>query len=164
MFRRSFLLCGTASVAACQLADPTTVRGGVSLSPGTTLIVLRHAERDDEALSRQGHNRAQALVAALEGVPVDAIYTRDIPRNLETAAPLARARGLPVSVIAAENPASELARLGAGRTVVWVGNRDNLADIWTALDAPGEAPVVYGELFFVSAGRPPQVDRRRFGA
>ena len=53
-----------------------------------------------------------------------------------------------------------------GQTVVWVGNKDNLAALWEEIGAFGAPPILYGELFLVSmdglnAGR---VERRRFGA
>jgi hypothetical protein len=163
MLRRCFILGATATVAGCRLTAPGNAPGSVPLAPGTTLIVLRHAERHGEALSQQGHVRARRLVEALAGTEIDAIYTREIPRNLETAAPLAEARGLPVAVIDAPDPAPELARLGAGRTVVWVGNKNNLEAIWTTLGAPGEPPLDYGDMHVLTPGTPPGVDRRRFG-
>lgn len=162
MFRRGFILGATAAAAGCQLVSPETRRGSVALAPGTTLIVLRHAERDGEALSRQGRHRARRLAEALAGTPIEAIYTRDIPRNRETAAPLAEARGLPVEILTAPNPAPELARRGAGRVVVWIGNKNNLADIWIALDAPGDPPLGYGELRVLTPGSPVQSRNRRF--
>ena len=104
LFRRQFLaLGGTALLAACA-------SGGahVAIPPGTTLIALRHGDRDGENLTDKGHARAAALVEALKGMPVDAIYSPGIKRNLDTAAPLATARGLTVQRIPAENPAARL--------------------------------------------------------
>ncbi len=47
-------------------------------------------------LSERGRAQAEALVRRLEGVPIDAVYSSPLERCRETAAPLARARGLPV--------------------------------------------------------------------
>lgn len=47
-------------------------------------------------LSERGRAQAEALVHRLEGVPLQAIYSSPLERCRETAAPLARARGLPV--------------------------------------------------------------------
>lgn len=47
-------------------------------------------------LSEHGRAQAEALVRRLEGVPLQAIYSSPLERCRETAAPLARARGLPV--------------------------------------------------------------------
>lgn len=47
-------------------------------------------------LSERGRAQAEALVRRLEGVPLEAIYSSPLERCRETAAPLARSRGLPV--------------------------------------------------------------------
>ncbi len=49
-------------------------------------------------LSERGRAQAEALVSRLEGVPLEAIYSSPLERCRETAAPLARARGLRVRV------------------------------------------------------------------
>lgn len=160
--RRQFLLLSAFGLSACQAGFARSYGQSVSLQPGSTLIIVRHADRDGEALSLVGHRRARALVPALADVRIDAIYSRDIARNLETAAPLAADRGLPVGLIEAENPARDLARLGAGRSVLWVGNRTNIEPLWEALGTEGDPPVDYGDLFIVRASDGLQVERRRF--
>jgi hypothetical protein len=159
--RRSFLVLTAAALTAC--AAP----GQVTIPPGTTLIVTRHGDRDgsDEMLNDTGRARAQALVDALKGIPIDAIYSPGIQRNLDTAAPLATARGLTVQRIPAENPAARLMALGAGKTIVWVGNKGNMQSIWDALGAPEPPPLTYGDLFIVTRARvgSPLVERRRYG-
>lgn len=163
MHRRAALLVLAGGLAACA---PTTGSGKVPMPSGTRLIVLRHADRVGEDLTPEGEARARALVGALEGIPIDAIYSPGIKRNLDTAAPLAAARGLTVERIPAENPAATLMARGAGRSIVWIGNKGNLQAIWDALDAPGPPPLEYGDLHIVEPGRPgpPGVTRRRFGA
>lgn len=47
-------------------------------------------------LSERGRAQAEALVRRLEGVPLQAIYSSPLERCRETAAPLAKARRLPV--------------------------------------------------------------------
>ena len=160
LMRRQFLLMSTATLAACTAAGTH-----VAIPRGTKLIILRHADRDGDNLSAKGKARAQALVAALDGIPIDAIYSPGIQRNMDTAAPLAKARGLTIQRIPAENPAARLMAEGAGKTIVWVGNKGNLAAIWDALDAPKPAPLAYGDLFIVTRARigSPIVTRRRFG-
>lgn len=157
--RRATLALLAVALAAC--ATP----GAVQVPPGTTLIVLRHADRTGEDLNETGRLRAEALVDALEGIPIDAIYSPGLQRNIDTAEPLARARGLRVIRMAPENPAPRLMAQGAGKTIVWIGNKGNLAEIWTSLDAPDPAPLDYGDLFLVTRGPngAPRVERRRFG-
>jgi alpha-ribazole phosphatase/probable phosphoglycerate mutase len=48
----------------------------------------------DVSLSRAGHERARAVAGALQGIPLDAVFSSPLRRALETAAPFARARGL----------------------------------------------------------------------
>jgi 2,3-bisphosphoglycerate-dependent phosphoglycerate mutase len=52
----------------------------------------------DPELAARGHEQAQRVVQALAGQPVDALYSSPARRARETAAPLAAALGLPVSV------------------------------------------------------------------
>ncbi|MEV1293457.1 histidine phosphatase family protein [Pseudonocardia sp. NPDC049635] len=68
------------------------------------LVLVRHAlpqrveHRDgafaDPGLTPQGHDQARRLVSALAEDPVDALYTSTMRRAIETAAPLAAARGI----------------------------------------------------------------------
>ncbi len=162
--RRAVLLIVAGALASC--ATTTTGTGRVRMPAGTRLIVLRHADRVGEDLTPEGEARARALVGALEGIPVDAIYSPGIKRNLDTAAPLAAARGLAVERIAAETPAATLMARGAGRSIVWIGNKGNLQSIWDALGAAEPPPLDYGDLYIVEPGRPgpPRVTRRHFGA
>jgi len=158
--RRGFLsIATTALLAACTSA------GHVAIPKDTTLIVLRHGDRTDENLNEKGRARAAALVVALEGMHIDAIYSPGIQRNLDTATPLAQARGLPITRIPAENPAARLMSEGAGKNIVWIGNKGNLQSIWDALDAPAPAPLQYGDLYIVRRARvgSPLVERRHFG-
>jgi len=158
--RRTFLTLSAAAALTACASD-----SHVPVPANTTLIILRHADRDGEDLSAKGIERAEALVAVLKGTHIDAIYSPGIQRNLDTAAPLAKARGITIQRIPAENPAAKIMAEGAGKTVVWVGNKGNLNSIWDALHAPGEPPLNYGDLFTVTRARigSPLVTRARFG-
>ena len=71
------------------------------------LILVRHGEtesnrerltlgREDVPLNEKGRRQAAALVSALTGLPVAAIYASPLRRAVETARPLAEALGLEV--------------------------------------------------------------------
>lgn len=70
------------------------------------LLVIRHGQtggngnryvgREDEPLDATGRAQAAALVEVLGERPLDAIYCSPLSRARDTAAPLARARALPV--------------------------------------------------------------------
>jgi broad specificity phosphatase PhoE len=78
----------------------------------TTFLIARHAAHDwlgrgfagrqpDVSLNVQGRQEAEALAGRLAGVRIDAIYCSPQPRTQQTAAPLARARGLQIRIDAA---------------------------------------------------------------
>ena len=161
LHRRLFLGLVVFLAACATISSP----GRVPFPPDTTLIILRHADRTGEDLNETGLARAEALVGALDGIPIDAIYSPGIQRNLDTAAPLARARGLDIQRIPADDPAARLLSEGADKTIVWVGNKGNLQSIWDAIAAPEPPPLVYGDLFIVTKARvgSPLVERRRHG-
>lgn len=75
----------------------------------TLLLLVRHGHTDVAGkvltgqtagvhLTERGREQARALAERLEGLPVDAIYSSPLERCRETAAPLARARRLPVRI------------------------------------------------------------------
>ena len=139
----SVLLAGLSACVAPELrSTPGTV---------TTLILLRHADRNpmQENLTDEGRARAAALPAALADVPIDGIYTLQIKRNIDTAEPLAKARNLPIKIIEESYIAERLVRENPGKTVVWVGNTDNLAVIYGSLRGEGPPPERYGDIFIV---------------
>lgn len=75
----------------------------------TLLLLVRHGHTDAAGkrltgwapgvhLNERGREEADGLVARLEDVPIDAIYSSPLERCRETAAPLARARRLSVLI------------------------------------------------------------------
>jgi alpha-ribazole phosphatase len=74
---------------------------------GTELLLVRHGETEwnrdrriqgqtDVCLSELGREQARRLALRLSREPINAIYSSDLKRASETAAPLAQALGLPV--------------------------------------------------------------------
>ncbi|MGZ8585066.1 MAG: MSMEG_4193 family putative phosphomutase [Actinomycetota bacterium] len=74
----------------------------------TVVLLIRHAHTDTAGkrltgwargvhLNDRGRTEAAALAERLDGVPIRAIYSSPLERCRETAAPLARARGLQVA-------------------------------------------------------------------
>src|ERR1700730_2492531 len=58
-----------------------------------TIFLVRHAEKVSEAydslLSEQGHRRAECLADSLADAHIEQIFTSDLQRTQQTAAPLA---------------------------------------------------------------------------
>jgi probable phosphoglycerate mutase len=85
------------SVAPVAREQPPTLR----------IYLARHGETDfnaerrvqgqlDVPLNRRGHEQAEALRSLLAGVPLDAIYTSPLSRNITTAAIIAEGRPIRV--------------------------------------------------------------------
>lgn len=160
MFRRQFLISSLLAIAACS--GP---QGALSLAPNSTLIVVRHADRDGEDLSAAGKKRSHDLVHALNGQSLDGIFSPGLKRNLDTAAPLATARNLPNQTFPSEMPTSGLISASAGRSVLWIGNKGNIKTIWKDLRLSDPAPLEYGDLYIVrsDAVGAVSIERRHFG-
>lgn len=154
LFRTAISLILILLISACT--TPT-----VPKNAETTVIAVRHADRDGEYLNSKGKARANALPEAVAEYQIDAIYAPDIARNIETAKPLSEALGLPITLIPKENAGAQMTRDYPDGTVIWIGNKDNLRSLWTELNAPGPAPQEYGELFVVNmrGNEPPTVTR-----
>src|SRR4051812_23445880 len=72
----------------------------------TTVVVVRHAEKqldkgDDPSLTPAGQEHAKALAKLLDRQKIDAIFTSDMKRTQETAAPLATAKKVTPVVVKA---------------------------------------------------------------
>lgn len=162
MLRREVMIgIGALALAGCAAPDRK-----VQLRPGTTLILVRHGEKREDALTKAGQDRADALSVALADVEIDAVYSTSYKRNVATAEPVATQKNLPILTLADYDVAPNLLAGNAGKTILWVGNKGNLAPIWEALSLPGPAPLNYGDLAFVRADAQGAVtvETVRFGA
>lgn len=146
------LLLAVPAITACRSADRDKHAGGgatwsAETNASTTIILVRHAEKfkdpadprnSNPPLSPEGHARAQQLAQLLGDACVDTVFTSDLDRTKQTAAPLieqAAARRLQVSTRtypATSTPAS-IARLvkdvGPGHTILVVGHSNHVPGI-----------------------------------
>jgi phosphohistidine phosphatase SixA len=105
---------------------------GLALSTSfsqSTVFIVRHAEKADNSkdaeLSEAGRARAEALANMLKDSKISVIYTTEFKRTQQTAAPLAKALGLTVTTLPAENHTALVAKLRtstANSLVVGYGN------------------------------------------
>lgn len=131
------------------------------------LIVLRHADRTGPMLNETGVARAATLPDALADLEIDAVYTTPRQRNIDTATPLAEARGLVVRNLIATGAGKKLLGAHPGESVVWVGNQENLPLLYTELGVAAHPPVQFGEIHLVTfplGGGQPGVEKRTYGA
>lgn len=74
-----------------------------STAPGTTIIVVRHAEKDtaqiDPELSSEGYERVRELTSMLASAKIAAIYSTQYKRTMNTVRPLSEKLGVPITVV-----------------------------------------------------------------
>lgn len=160
--RRKILVLPLAAALGGLLAGCTGAPPGLH----GRLIVLRHADRTGAMLNENGVARAQRLPDALADLEIDAIYTTPRQRNIDTATPLARARGLDVNTHLAAGAGAALLGAHAGQTLVWVGNQENLPLLYAELGVAAKPPVQFGEihvLTFPEGGGYPVLEKRHYG-
>jgi broad specificity phosphatase PhoE len=120
----------------------------------TTVIVIRHAEKDtvnaaDPALSAAGEARA-ALLARMFGGPqavgrLDAIYVSATLRSRLTAAPLGLRLGIVPIVAGADDPnglARRVLRENSGKRVLVVGHVNTVPGIVASLSGRSDIPPI----------------------
>jgi broad specificity phosphatase PhoE len=126
----------------------------------TTIVVLRHAEKQvgaisDAPLSPQGELRATRLAQMFGDSSsfgrVQAIYVTDTRRTQQTAATLAQRLGLTPEVVDAKTSSRELAhsvlRAHRGGRVLVIGHSNTVPEIVKALANSDEVPAFGDEEF-----------------
>lgn len=103
---------------------------------GTTVILIRHAERvaapgnDDPHLSAAGKKRAKLLLHVLSQANISAIYTSEKIRTKETAQPLADELGLsPINTLDVQGIKKDILLNHAGKTVLVVGHTNTVPEV-----------------------------------
>ncbi len=136
----------------------------------TTVIVIRHAEKDlnvsatDPPLTAAGQARAALLAQMFDDAKsighVDAIYVSTALRNKLTAAPLAERLGIPATVVSADDPkglARRVLREHAGGRVLIVGHSDTVPEIVATLSGNSVIAEIgdeeYGTMYIVTVPR-----------
>jgi phosphohistidine phosphatase SixA len=154
--------------------------------PPAMVVLVRHAERaaepkDDPGLTEAGAARAGALAAALDQAGVTAIITTELRRTRDTAAPLAKARGLTPEIVAARGATAHAEAVAAavrrhpGGVVLVVGHSNTVPSIIAALGGPklpDLCDAAYSDLFVLATAGTPEglaapggrLVRSRYGA
>ncbi|MFV0572329.1 MAG: SixA phosphatase family protein [Xanthomarina gelatinilytica] len=98
----------------------------------TTLYFIRHAEKErndptnkNPHLTEKGNARAENWSSVLQNIPLDAIYSTNYHRTIETAQPTARKNGLDINIYNAGTIDTEtFLRDNLGKYVLIVGHSD----------------------------------------
>ena len=111
--------------------------------------IVRHAEKEttdpknaNPALNTQGEKRAQDLAKFLQKEKVDYIFSSDYLRTKQTAAPLAKQKGLEIETYDSKNNTAlilKIKSLAQGKNSVIVGHSNTVLEILELLG--GIAPV-----------------------
>ena len=146
---------------------------GLALSSSfsqSTVFIVRHAEKADGSkdaeLSEAGRARAEALANMLRDSKISVIYTTEFKRTQQTAVPLAKALGLTVTTLPAENQAALVAKLrtSTANSLV-VGHGNIIPDIIKALGITEPVNISesdYDNLFVVVLGEKPSLIRLHY--
>ena len=135
------------------------------LRPVTTVIIVRHAEKNiepnnpDPDLSPAGQARAQEIARIFSDAGVQAIYATQYKRTQQTVAPLANRLGLSVTSIDAKQSAELTRRIlstNRGQTVFIAGHNNTVPEIVNILSGEN-FPIIpeseYDNMFIVTMYR-----------
>jgi len=133
--------------------------------PVTTVILVRHAEKNNEPdnpnpnLSPAGHERAQELARLLSNAGVTAIYASQYVRTQQTVQPTANQMRLPVVQIDARNTdelVQQISTKNRGGVVLIAGHNNTVPAAIAALGG-GSFPVIpeneFDNMFIVTIYR-----------
>jgi len=110
-----------------------------------TVFVVRHADRygaePDPDITPEGQREAVALAKLLADAKVTHIYTTELVRTQQTAAPTAKEFGVTPVIVSSEKPDELIRRirgtLREGEATLVVGHRASVPKIVRALTRPG---------------------------
>jgi phosphohistidine phosphatase SixA len=122
-----------------------------------TIFFVRHAdkvsEETDAPLSEAGHRRAECLAGTLADAQIEQIFTSDLQRTQQTAAPLAEKLHLKPTAIPLSRPDElvEAIRSSKAANVLVVWHDATLPKVMRALGAPEITPIAHTEYdrFFI---------------
>jgi phosphohistidine phosphatase SixA len=123
----------------------------------STIFFVRHADKvsdeTDAPLSEAGRRRAECLANTLSDARIQQIFTSDLQRTQQTAAPLAEKLHLKPVAIPLSRPDEliEAIRTGKAANVLVVWHDATLPKVMRALGAPAVPPIAHTEYdrFFI---------------
>jgi hypothetical protein len=136
-----------ATIAGFCFLLQLTIAQGAHAQNVRTLFFVRHADKvsdeTDAPLSDAGHRRAECLANTLADAHIEQIFTSDLQRTQQTAAPLAEKLHLKPTAIPLSIPDQliEAIRSGKAANVLVVWHDATLPKIMQALGAPAIPPI-----------------------
>jgi len=138
---------------------------------GPTIFFVRHAEKattggDDMDISETGRARAESLATVLKDAEISAIYTTELKRTQQTAAPLAKALHLEPTVIPAKDQPALIEKLKASSgNVLVVGHGNTIPNLIKSLGIATPINIAdndYDNLFVILLEEKPRLMRLHF--
>src|SRR6202162_6228966 len=145
---KSFMRTFWKFASVCALASMTFV-SRAQAQQSRTIYLVRHAdkvsEETDSPLSDAGRTRAKCLAKTLEDAQIQQIFTSDLQRTQQTAAPLAEKLHLQPVPIPIGKPDDLIAaiRSSKAKSVLVVWHDATLPKILRALGAPEIIPIAH---------------------
>jgi len=144
-------------IAVFCLAVASMFASGAHAQNVRTIFFVRHADKVsdevDSPLSEAGRRRAQCLAKTLSDANIQQIFTSDLQRTEQTAAPLAEKLHLrPVAIpLSKPDDLIEAIRMGRAENMLVVWHDATLPKIMRALGAPAITPIAHTEYdrFFI---------------
>jgi phosphohistidine phosphatase SixA len=146
-----------AGIAVFYLFVVSTFASGAHAQTVRTIFLVRHADKvsdeTDAPLSEAGHRRAECLANTLADAQIQQIFTSDLQRTQQTAAPLAEKLHLKPVAIPLSRPDQliESIRSSKAANVLVVWHDATLPKVMRALGAPAVPPIAHTEYdrFFI---------------
>jgi phosphohistidine phosphatase SixA len=161
------------------VAAVLVMAGSVASAAAQPVVFLvRHAERADAGmaaakvagadpdLSGAGLARASSLAAMLKDARIGTVITTEYKRTKQTGDPVARAAGVPLTIMDSKDVAGLLKKVRSSTgNVVVVGHTNTLPEILKGLGVTEPITIAedeYDWLFVVTGGSPPTFVRLRY--
>jgi phosphohistidine phosphatase SixA len=153
-----------AGALLAALALPVSAASAETVAP-VTIIVVRHGEKSSPSgnvpLSPEGHARAAALAEVLKPTGITAVFSSELTFAQETAAPIARQRGLTPTIFPVQEPdrlIAALEKLPPGSVALVINHSNRIPVIVEKLSGLKSAPIEEFDRMFVLTripGAPP---------
>lgn len=152
IFTRTACAFAVLIMTGCAPAEKAADLPVMSAKPAPSVYYLvRHAEKDlsetankkDPVLTQAGKERAKALEKRLSTLSIDGIYSTDYARTRDTALPLSRAVGVPLTLYdASDLPAFAETMRSKHGTFVIVGHSNTTPQLAALLGGEAGEPIV----------------------